>query len=159
MKVTLLVVGSLRGPLASVVREYEERASRYWRFRVLEVEAGLARKKADPRDVMAAEEERILGRLESLAGAEVVALTRTGTGLTSRKLARLLEQGALRSASEVVFVIGGAWGLGKAVLARAARPVSLSELTLPHEVARLVLTEQIYRAGTILRNEPYHKGP
>jgi len=55
-------------------------------------------------------------------------------------------------------VIGGAWGLDRPVRKRAARRLSLSAMTLPHEMARLVLAEQLYRAGTILRNEPYHKG-
>jgi 23S rRNA (pseudouridine1915-N3)-methyltransferase len=58
----------------------------------------------------------------------------------------------------VAFAIGGAFGLGGAVLARAQRKLSLSALTLPHEMARLVLAEQLYRAGTIVRGEPYHKG-
>ena len=56
------------------------------------------------------------------------------------------------------FIIGGAFGLGEAVLSRARHHLSLSDMTLPHEMARLVLAEQLYRAGTILRGEPYHKG-
>jgi len=58
----------------------------------------------------------------------------------------------------VAFIIGGAYGLGEGVLARAQQKLSLSPMTLPHQLARLVLSEQLYRAGTILRGEPYHKG-
>ena len=58
----------------------------------------------------------------------------------------------------VAFVIGGAFGLGEAVLDRSRTRLSLSDMTLPHEMARLFLAEQLYRAGTILRGEPYHKG-
>ena len=64
----------------------------------------------------------------------------------------------MRSSAGVAFVIGGAFGLGDAVLSRSRRQLSLSAMTLPHEMARLVLAEQLYRAGTILRGEPYHKG-
>jgi 23S rRNA (pseudouridine1915-N3)-methyltransferase len=156
MKVTLLVVGSVRGALASPVAEYEERAARYWRLEVREVAAGAGRKASDG-EVRKAEDERLLPHLPS--SGQVVALTREGKGLSSRKLARFLEARALRSVPEIAFVIGGAHGLGEKVLKRAGVRLSLSPMTLPHEVARLVLVEQLYRAGTILRNEPYHKGP
>jgi 23S rRNA (pseudouridine1915-N3)-methyltransferase len=78
--------------------------------------------------------------------------------MTSRALAGLLEKEALASTRNLTFVIGGAYGLSPEVFGRADRLISLSGLTLPHEVARLLLAEQLYRAGTILRNEPYHKG-
>ncbi|RMH11437.1 MAG: 23S rRNA (pseudouridine(1915)-N(3))-methyltransferase RlmH, partial [Gemmatimonadetes bacterium] len=108
-----------------------------------------------PDAVRAAEAERLLRRLP--ADADLVALTREGRAWDSRGLATYLEEGALH-ARDRAFVIGGAFGLGEAVLARASWRWSLSALTFPHEVARLVLVEQLYRAGTILRGEPYHKG-
>ena len=65
---------------------------------------------------------------------------------------------ALRDAAQsVAFVIGGAFGIGEAVRERATQRISLAPWTLPHELARLVLAEQLYRAGTITRGEPYHK--
>jgi 23S rRNA (pseudouridine1915-N3)-methyltransferase len=73
-------------------------------------------------------------------------------------LASFLGAEALRASPGVAFVLGGAFGLSDQVLERAQRRLSLSDLTLPHELARLVLTEQLYRAGTLLRGEPYHKG-
>jgi 23S rRNA (pseudouridine1915-N3)-methyltransferase len=66
-------------------------------------------------------------------------------------------QGQRERAQDVVFVIGGAFGIGPALRERARRRLSLAPWTLPHELARLVLMEQIYRAGTIGRGEPYHK--
>ncbi|HZD04600.1 MAG TPA: 23S rRNA (pseudouridine(1915)-N(3))-methyltransferase RlmH, partial [Longimicrobiales bacterium] len=126
-----------------------------WKLEVVEVEAG-ARRGEEPEEVVAAEAERILARLPREAG--VVALTRKGKGMTSRGLARWLSRQAV-DASDVAFVIGGAWGLDAVVLERASRHLSLSPMTLPHEVARLCLAEQLYRAGTIVRGEPYHKGP
>jgi 23S rRNA (pseudouridine1915-N3)-methyltransferase len=159
MQVSLLCVGGVRGPFERAVQDYEERLSRYWRFQVEEVPAGIGKsKKVDGASVRAAEEERLLSRLEKARG-EVIALTREGKDLGSRAFARLLEERRVRAVPGVTFVIGGAFGLGRGVLARANLALSLSGMTMPHELARLVLVEQLYRAGTILKNEPYHKGP
>ena len=113
--------------------------------------------KAHPERAIAVEEALLLARLPE--PAQIVALTRTGRGMGSTDLASYLQDHALHSTPEVCFVIGGAFGLGAGVLDRAHKRWSLSEATLPHELARLVLAEQLYRAGTIVRNEPYHKGP
>lgn len=156
MKVLLILVGKVKGPLARAVDEYETRAGRYWKLEVVEVEAGASGGSADAGAVREAEAERILARVPD--SARLVALTREGKGMSSRALADDLADAALY-AQDVAFVIGGAWGLGPSVLQRAERRLSLSALTLPHEVARLVLAEQLYRAGTLLRGEPYHKGP
>ena len=158
MKVSIICVGGVKEALASVIGDYEARASRYWRLRVEEVESGQKRgKQAEPEAVKNAEAKRLVPKLPERG--EVVALTRTGKAIGSRELARFLQERALRSVPEVAFVIGGAYGLGAPVLDRAATKLSLSPLTLPHEIARLLLVEQLYRAGTISKNEPYHKGP
>lgn len=156
MKVLVVAVGRVRGTLEAPVAEYEERARRYWKLEVVEVEAGAPGQDPAPGRVKEAEARRIQGRIPE--GFTVVALTRTGKGLGSRELAALLEGEAVRSSPGVAFVLGGAFGLADDVLARAARRLSLSGLTLPHEMARLVVAEQLYRAGTLLRGEPYHKG-
>ena len=159
MLVKLLCVGGVRGPFENAIREYEDRLNRYWRFDVEEVQAGVGKaKKIDEARVRTTEEERLLARLDKSEGI-VIALTREGRCLASRAFARLLEEKRTRSVPGVIFVIGGAFGLGSGVLARAEVSLSLSGMTLPHELARLVLAEQLYRAGTILKNEPYHKGP
>lgn len=90
-------------------------------------------------------------------GFEVVALTREGVAWSSTRLARHLESLAVSARPGVAFLIGGALGIDDGVIARANLRLSLSSLTLPHDLARLVLLEQLYRAGTILRGEPYHK--
>lgn len=155
MIVRIVAVGRVRGALEEAVGNYEARCGRYWKFEVDEVAAG-ARGQADPGVVVEAEGERLIARLPP--SGLVVALTRDGRSLGSRDLASLLEREALASTQEVAFVIGGAFGLAGAVLERARVRMSLSAMTLPHELARLVLAEQLYRAGTILRGEPYHKG-
>ena len=156
MKVLVVVVGKARGPVADAVAEYERRAARYWRLEIAEVGAGGPGAGASPAAVRAAEAERLLARVPG--DLEVVPLTRAGKGMSSRALARYLEGLAIRSSPGVAFLIGGAHGLDPSVLERARRELSLSTLTLPHEMARLFLVEQLYRAGTIIRGEPYHKG-
>jgi 23S rRNA (pseudouridine1915-N3)-methyltransferase len=157
VRVLVVVVGRVKGALAPVVEEYETRARRYWKLEVIEVPAGVrGGGDASPAPVLAAEGERILQRLP--ADLEVVALTRAGDEMASRELASYLGELGTRSAAGVAFVIGGAFGLNEGVLARARRRLSLSSFTLPHEMARAILAEQLYRAGTLVRGEPYHKG-
>lgn len=155
MKIQLVVVGRTRGLLAPAVEEYESRVRRYFAFEVAEVREESARGQRSPDAVRTEEADRILARVG--AGMQLVAMHREGEHWSSERLAEFLASLALHSAAGVSFCIGGAYGLGESVLARADRRLSLSGFTLPHEVARLVLAEQIYRAGTIGRNEPYHK--
>ncbi|MEX2466522.1 MAG: 23S rRNA (pseudouridine(1915)-N(3))-methyltransferase RlmH [Gemmatimonadota bacterium] len=155
MKVAVVVVGRVRGPLASAVADYEERAARYWKLELVEVDEGVKGGRSEPDRVRTAEAERILARVPE--DLELFALTRDGKGMASATLSRHLQDRALRSAPGVAFVIGGAFGLDGSVLARARKRLSLSPMTLPHDMARLVLAEQLYRAGTIARGEPYHK--
>lgn len=156
MKVMVVVVGRARGDLAAAIEEYERRAKRYWKLEIVEVAQGAGRGDAKASAVKDAEAERILAKVPS--ELEIVAMTREGGEMSSRELARYLQRRAVRSSPGVAFVIGGAFGLGSQVLKRSRNSLSLSAMTLPHEMARLVLAEQLYRAGTILRGEPYHKG-
>ena len=155
MRVVVVLVGRARGVLAAPVMEYEARAGRYWKLEVVEVDEGAKGGKADPGRVQAAEAERILARVPE--GFDLIALTRDGKGMTSRGLSHHLQERALHASPGVVFVIGGAFGLHPSVMARARLRLSLSPMTLPHDMARLLLAEQLYRAGTIARGEPYHK--
>jgi 23S rRNA (pseudouridine1915-N3)-methyltransferase len=155
VKVWLICVGRPGRLLEAAIAEYEARAKRYWSFEVAEVREERGRGSSEAA-VRAGEGERLLKRVPK--GAEVVALSRTGEVVGSPALARRLEQAALHGGPDVAFVIGGAYGLDEAVLRAAARSLALSAFTMPHDLARLVLVEQLYRAGTILRGEPYHKG-
>jgi 23S rRNA (pseudouridine1915-N3)-methyltransferase len=155
LKILVLAVGKTKGMLAAPIEDFEQRASRYWKLEVATVDPGAASSSADAEAVKAAEEERLLRRLPD--DGDVLALTRGGQAMGSRAFASYLQERALH-ARDVAFVIGGAYGLGPKVLQRA-RHITLSHMTFPHDVARLILAEQLYRAGTILRGEPYHKGP
>jgi 23S rRNA (pseudouridine1915-N3)-methyltransferase len=152
VKVRVIAVGKPRDRgLAASIAEYEARAARYWPLEVVEVreEAG----RDDAFVVKRREGERLLARAD---GATVVVCDEGGESMTSTAFASWL-QGLRESARDVAFVIGGANGLGDEVKGQASRALCLSPWTLPHELARLVLAEQLYRAGTIVRREPYHK--
>ncbi|HEX7120454.1 MAG TPA: 23S rRNA (pseudouridine(1915)-N(3))-methyltransferase RlmH [Longimicrobiales bacterium] len=154
---TLLVVcvGRPGRLLADAIGEYERRAGRYWSLATAEVREEKAGKGKTETQVRQAESRRLLDRVP--AGFEVIALTRDGQAWSSTRLARHLESLTISAHPGAAFLIGGALGIDDEVLGRADRRLSLSPLTLPHELARLVLAEQLYRAGTIVRGEPYHK--
>jgi len=155
MGVGVYVVGRPRdAALGAAIAEYEQRAARYWDLEVVEVKGGGARGGDSPEVVQRREGERLLGRIP--AGAQLVLCDVGGEALDSEQFARwLLERRDL--AQSVAFVIGGAHGVSPEVRSRARRRLALAPWTLPHELARLVLVEQLYRAGTIGRGEPYHK--
>ena len=155
MKVWLLAVGRPGALLAEATAEYEKRAARYWSFEAIEIKEEKARKGLSDEQVRDSESQRLLERVP--AGAEIVALTRDGRSWSSGDLAQYFEQLAMSGKSGVAFLIGGALGLSTDVIRKAHRQLSLSGMTLTHEMARVLLTEQIYRAGTITRGEPYHK--
>ncbi len=142
------------GLLAAPVREYERRAARYWRFEAVEAPQGRGK---TAREVLAREEDGIRAKLRPRYLR--VAVSREGDPSSSAELARWLERVATGPEQGVHFVVGGAYGLSEPLRADCERALSLSAFTLPHDFARLVLAEQLYRAGAILKNEPYHKGP
>ncbi len=151
MKIRCVVVGKVRDrALAEVIAGFETRAARYWPLEVLEVREEHGR---DGELVKAREGARLL---EKAGASLVIACDERGDSLTSEQFAAWLQE--LREGGrDVTFVIGGAFGLDGAVREASARRLTLAPFTLPHEMARLVLAEQLYRAGTIVRREPYHK--
>ena len=149
----LVAVGKPRdSALAAAIAEYESRAARYWPLEVVEVREESARGAA-PEQVREREGTRLLERAGS---AKLVTCDERGRSLGSADFAAWMQR-EREAGRDVAFVIGGAYGLAPAVRERAASSVSLAPWTLPHELARLVLAEQLYRAGTIVRGEPYHK--
>ena len=139
--------------LAGAIREYETRASRYWPLEIREVREEPARA-ANADLVRERECERLLDAIPR--GAHVVACDLTGRSMSSEQFAAWLQRLQER-ARDVGILIGGAYGLSDAAREQSAERLALAPWTLPHELARLVLAEQLYRAGTICRREPYHK--
>ncbi len=149
MRCLVLAVGRCRDrPILELVERYRARLP--WPLELAEVEAATA----DPQRRRSEEGRALLGRLAR--DDVLVALDERGETLGSldfaRRLGRWREEGR-----RVVFAIGGADGLDPAVTARADLVLALGRLTLPHELARLVLVEQLYRAHSILTGHPYHR--
>ena len=154
MRLVVAAVGKPRDRhLAAAIEEYESRAARYWPLVVAEVREASGRG-VSASDARRREGERLLERVPD--GALMVACDERGDRLTSAEFATLLTT-TRDAARDVAFVVGGAYGLDDAVRRTASRALQLAPWTLPHELARLVLAEQLYRAGTIARGEPYHK--
>ncbi len=154
MRVVVAVVGKPRNAeVKQAITDYQTRAARYWPLEVHEVKEESA-SSLSAAEVKAREGKRLAEKIPS--GARVIACDVCGDALDSENFAALI-QAARESARDLAFLVGGAFGLGDDILGTAHSRLSLSPFTMPHELARLVLTEQIYRAGTIVRGEPYHK--
>lgn len=154
MRLVVAVVGKARNAaLGEAIRDYETRAARYWPLDVHEVReeraTGISFERVKEREGVRLS-EKIPQR------AHTVACERDGKSLSSEKFADFLRK-ARDEDRDLAFLIGGAFGLSRDVATASTMKLSLAPWTLPHEIARLVLVEQIYRAGTIVRGEPYHK--
>lgn len=154
MKVTLIAVGRLKEPhWRDAAAEYLKRLRPYATVEVVEVpDRDVTR---DEARAVAEEGVDVLGVLP--AGAHVVALEVGGRQLSSEGLSAELQRHMVEGRSHVAFVLGGAAGLAPEVLGRADARLSLGPMTLPHQLARVVLLEQVYRAFRIMRGEPYHR--
>jgi 23S rRNA (pseudouridine1915-N3)-methyltransferase len=154
MRFFVAVVGKPRdAALATAIRDYETRAARYWPLEFKEVREESGRS-LTAEQVRSREGERLAAAVPE--ASYLVACELGGVTMTSEEFAQWLQR-RREQAKDVAFVIGGAHGLGEAVQRAASTRLSLAPWTLPHEIARLVLAEQLYRAGTIIRREPYHK--
>jgi len=154
LKVTFISIGSLKKSFArSGVDDYLKRIGNYIKAESVDLKEESASPKTPRERVLKKEAERILGKLS--AGDYVVALADSGKEFTSASFAAFVEGLMSSGKKNLCFVTGGAFGLHKDVLESADMIMSLSRMTLPHDMARLVLAEQVYRAFTIIRNEPY----
>lgn len=159
MQIQILTVGKLKERyLVDGIAEYVKRLGPYAKVQMIEVPDEKA-----PENMSAAEEQQVRDRegarlLTALRpDVYVVALAIDGEMWSSEQLAGSLDKLATYGRSQVAFVIGGSLGLSSEVLRRADMRLSFGRMTLPHQLMRLVLVEQIYRAMRINRGEPYHK--
>jgi 23S rRNA (pseudouridine1915-N3)-methyltransferase len=155
MKLSLWSIGKANEPYVKEgIAEFTKRISKYfnveWTIIPVPKNAGML----SEMDLKKKEGEIILQWLKQ--DDYLVALDERGKSFTSESLANFIQQRATESTKNVVFLIGGAFGLDEQVLKRANYKWSLSSLTFPHQLVRLILAEQVYRACTILRNEKYH---
>ncbi|WP_313526552.1 23S rRNA (pseudouridine(1915)-N(3))-methyltransferase RlmH [Anaerotignum sp.] len=159
MRVTVVCVGKLKEAYwRGAVDEYSKRLSRYLKLEIVELPDEKAPETMSPAqedEVRQKEGLRILKVIKEDAFA--VALAIEGKSLSSEDLATFMEEKAVRGVSHIVFIIGGSLGLSDEVMKRADFALSFSPMTFPHQMMRVILLEQIYRAEKINRKEPYHK--
>ena len=155
MKIKLLAVGRVKKkPVAEIAEEYARRIKHFHPFEVLEIPDEAVRGNSDIPAALA-KEAKAIGKATKKDGLLVV-LDEKGTQWSSVDMAWELGEMFQGPFSEIVFLIGGAYGLAPELKEQAGRRFSLSRLTLPHDLARVLCLEQIYRALTILRKVPYH---
>lgn len=155
MRLRLLCVGRLTLPyLHAGCGEFAERIKRYLPLSITEIKEHKTGRKQDLKRIITIEGENLEQRIPS--GAFVIALDQRGKSMSSEQLSELLSDHMVRSIPEWVLLIGGPYGLSEPLRKRADLVLSLSALTLTHQMARLLLLEQLYRCCTIIRNEPYH---
>jgi 23S rRNA (pseudouridine1915-N3)-methyltransferase len=151
--IRVVCVGRTRGPLAEASADYEARLARACRFDLHELrEEG--HPALEPREATLRERRRIDPLVD---GWWLVVLDRTGVERSSGQLAALVREREERPPQRTAFVLGGPHGLDEALVSEADLAWSLGKGTLPHQLARVVVLEQLYRAFTILRGEPYHR--
>lgn len=155
MNIRLLVVGkTVGGYLQEGIEEYNKRLKFYVKFE-FDVIAELKNAKNLTKDqIKDLEGESILGRLTS--SDVVMLLDEGGKEFGSVEFSKVIEGYAVKGTKSLVFVVGGAYGFSESVYARAQGKVSLSRMTFSHQMVRLIFVEQLYRAHTILKGEPYH---
>ncbi|MEK6189994.1 MAG: 23S rRNA (pseudouridine(1915)-N(3))-methyltransferase RlmH [Carnobacterium alterfunditum] len=159
MNIKIITVGKLKEKYLKMgIAEYAKRLSAYCKMELIEVPDEKAPEKLSEAEMIQVKEkegERILAKIPDQA--YVFALAIEGKQRTSEAFAKEIEQLGVQGKSTLVFVIGGSLGLSDAVMKRSNSPISFGKMTLPHQLMRLVLIEQIYRGFKIVRNEPYHK--
>jgi 23S rRNA (pseudouridine1915-N3)-methyltransferase len=161
MMIRIIAIGKLReAHWQNGVADYVKRLRPYARIEIIEIPAARIPEGASPSEearALSQESEAILERLNRNAET-VVALDRNGMPLDSLQLAEWLQRRMLDgSQNDIAWIIGGPLGLSPRVIQRAEKVISLSRLTFPHQMVRLMLLEQIYRGFRIIHNEPYHK--
>lgn len=159
MKITILCVGKIKEAFyRQAIEEYAKRLSKYCKFEIIEVaDEKTPDKASDALEMQIKEKEadRILEKLKE--DAFVFTLEIKGKRYTSEGFADCIQKTTLQGKSHLVFIIGGSLGLHEKVLKRSNQAISFSDMTFPHQLMRVILTEQIYRAFRIINGEPYHK--
>ena len=158
-RISIISVGKLKEKyLREAAAEYSKRLQTMCRFEIIEVDEERisdAPNDTQIKNTLISEGKRILSKISR--DTFVTAMCIEGRQIPSEKLAKLFADNAVRGISSMAFVIGGSYGLSDEVKNRADLRLSMSEMTFPHQLARVMLCEQIYRAFRILHHEPYHK--
>lgn len=160
MKITIICVGKLKEKYwKDGILEYTKRLTRYTtQMKIIELPDEKTPDNASIKDeelILEKEGEQILKNIPQ--DGYVITLAIKGKNLTSEELSKVIENKMITGNSHIVFIIGGSLGLSESVYKKSHMQWSLSNLTFPHQMVRVMLVEQIYRAFRIMKNEPYHK--
>lgn len=160
IKINIICIGKIKEKyFTDAISEYAKRLTAFCKFSVVELAEEKIRNnnpnQSEISEVIEAEGDRILKKIAS--GDYVVAMCIEGKQLSSEELSAMIDNAAITGKSTINFIIGGSYGLSKAVKSRANFKLSMSKMTFPHQMARMVLSEQIYRAFEISTNGKYHK--
>jgi 23S rRNA (pseudouridine1915-N3)-methyltransferase len=149
MKIQIISIGKLSGDINNIASRYQKMIT--WNINHHELANS---KKTTPVEIKQDEARLIKAKLKP--GSYLIALDPNGLQMSSEKFSLILSKQMMQSAN-IDFIIGGAFGLDDSILKSSGLKLSLSEMTFPHQLAKMLLLEQIYRAQTILNNHPYHK--
>ncbi len=156
MRINIVAVGKIKEKyFTDAIAEYKKRLSRFTEFNVIEVDE-YKNNKTTPEQInitINTEGERLLDK----AKGYIIALDKGGKLMSSEEIAEDIKDITTYKSSEITFLIGGSHGLSKQVLQRADEKISFGKVTYPHQLMRVILSEQIYRAFTIINGVPYHK--
>ena len=159
MKIAVITVGKIKEKyLRDAIAEYSKRLSRYCKLEVIEVADEKTPDQASETEednIRTKEGERLMKYIRD--DMYVITLEIGGKMLSSEEFAEKIETLGVQGKSSIAFVIGGSIGLGKEVLKRSDYALSFSKMTFPHQLMRVILLEQVYRAYRIMNGEPYHK--
>lgn len=159
MNIRLITVGKIKEKyIQDGIKEYSKRLSRYCSLDIVEIDDEKAPENLSDKEmemVKQKEGERILSKIPQ--NSYVISLVIEGKQLSSEELAEKIESLMVEGISDITFIIGGSLGLSDEVISRSNFKLSFSKMTFPHQLMRMILLEQIYRAWRIIKNEPYHK--
>lgn len=159
MKITILCVGKIKEVFyRQAIDEYAKRLSKYCKLEIVEVADEKTPDKASEvleSQIKEKEAERLIDKLKE--DSYIFTLEIKGKKYTSEAFSETIEKLTIQGKSHLTFVIGGSLGLHEKILKLSNHPISFSDMTFPHQLMRVILTEQIYRAFRIINNEPYHK--
>ena len=159
MRINIVCVGKIKEKYLKLgIDEFKKRLSKYCKVEIIELEDEKAPENLSDKEMLMIKEKegkKILSKIKD--NSYVIALAIDGKNLSSEELAETINKLGVRGISNITFVIGGSLGLSDEVLSRADYKLSFSKMTFPHQLMRLILLEQVYRAYRINNGEPYHK--
>ncbi|MDX9705233.1 MAG: 23S rRNA (pseudouridine(1915)-N(3))-methyltransferase RlmH [Weeksellaceae bacterium] len=155
MTITLLCIGKTdEKPMEELILKYEKRLPQHWNYQRIEIPDLKNRKNLSESQQKEKEADLLQNKINS--GDYVILLDEKGKQLNSVRFAQDLQELMNQSHKQIIFVVGGPYGFSEEIYQRANRKISLSEMTFTHQMVRLFLTEQLYRAFSILQGKPYH---